>query len=184
MPVGRSDAQLEGNRSIVRQQATNLGQIIGQSMIEQTGADFAVINAGGIRDSLPAGTITWQGHPEGPAFGGPLATDAHARQRGADYLQQAAHMQRGSGGFAHLRGVELTLAGDALQQARIQGAVVQADKTYTMVINHFMGVGGDGYPALTAHPGYVNTGFVDGEAPRFCERTQPPVAARFAPIQP
>ena len=185
VPVGRSDAQLDGDRSVVRQRATNLGQIIGQSMIEQTGADFAVINAGGIRDSLPAGTITYKDILKVLPFGGPLAT---VRMRGSevlDYLQQAARMQRGSGGFAHLRGVELTLTGDTLQQARIQGTVVQPDKTYTMVINHFMGVGGDGYPVLTAHPGYVNTGFVDGEALRaFVSAHSPIVAARFAPVHP
>ena len=184
-PVGRSDAQLIGERAVVRSRATNLGQVIGQSMLEQTGADFAVINAGGIRDSLPAGTITYKDILKVLPFGGPLAT---VRMRGSEvmaFLQSAAHMQRGSGSFAHFRGVELEMVGNTLVQAHIRGAAVQPDATYTMVINHFMGVGGDGYPVLTGHPGYVNTGFVDAEALRaFVSKHSPLTVAQFAPRQP
>ncbi len=51
-----------------------------------------------------------------------------------------------------------------------------------MVINNFMAVGGDGYPNMTAHPGYVNTGFVDADVLRaFIAANSPLHTARFAP---
>ena len=32
-----------------------------------------------------------------------------------------------------------------------------------MATLNFNGIGGDGYPKIDSHPGYVNTGFVDAE---------------------
>mgnify|MGYP002720389866 FL=1 len=52
--VGSSDGKLEGDRAVVRSQPTALGVMIGQSMMEKVKADFAIVNAGGVRDSLPA----------------------------------------------------------------------------------------------------------------------------------
>lgn len=180
--VGQSDARLEGDRAIVRKQATNLGQLIGQSMIAQTGADFAVLNAGGIRDSLPEGTITYKDILKTLPFGGALATVHLSGREVMDYLQAALRMQAGSGSFAHLRGIQPVLSGDRLLQARIGSDFVQPERMYKMVISHFVGVGGDGYPVLSNHPGYVNTGYVDGEALRaFVSAHSPIRASEFAP---
>lgn len=180
--VGQSDARLEGDRAIVRKQATNLGQLIGQSMIAQTSADFAILNAGGIRDSLPKGTITYKDILKALPFGGALATVHLSGREVMDYLQAALQMQPGSGSFAHLRGIEPIRAGGRLLQARIGSDFVQPERIYKMVISHFVGVGGDGYPVLSNHPGYVNTGYVDGEALRaFVSAHSPIRASEFAP---
>lgn len=44
---------------IIRTQETNLGDLCADAYREQTGADIAFINGGGIRDSIPAGDITY-----------------------------------------------------------------------------------------------------------------------------
>lgn len=180
--VGESDSRLEGDRAIVRKQATDLGQLIGQSMMAQTGADFAIVNAGGIRDSLPAGTITYKDILKVLPFGGPLATVTLTGREVLDYVQAAVQMQPGSGSYAHLRGIEPIVAGDRLLQARIANAFIEPERSYTMVISHFVGVGGDGYPVLSNHPGYVNTGYIEGEALRaFVSARSPIRAADFIP---
>jgi len=56
--VGRTEIKLEGTREIVRTQQSNLGTLIANSMLYATGADFALMNGGGIRDSIPVGDIT------------------------------------------------------------------------------------------------------------------------------
>jgi len=56
--VGKTAVKLEGTREIVRTQQSNLGTLIANGMLYATGADFALMNGGGIRDSIPAGDIT------------------------------------------------------------------------------------------------------------------------------
>jgi len=78
--------------------------------------------------------------------------------------------------------VDLVITGTKVSQARIQGAPIDANKTYQMVINNFMAVGGDGYPVMTAHSTYVDTGFVDADVLRsFITANTPLQTARFAP---
>jgi 5'-nucleotidase/UDP-sugar diphosphatase len=180
--VGAADGVFEGDRTYVRKRPTNLGMLIGQAMVEKTHADFAVVNSGGIRDSLPAGTITYKDILQVQPFGNTLCTLSLSGREVLDYLAVAAKMTPGAGGFAHLSGVELITANGVLLQARIGRASVDAAKSYTMVINSFMAAGGDGYPVLTAHPGFVNTGFVDAEALRgYIALHSPLQVARFAP---
>lgn len=183
--VGSSDARLEGDRSVVRKRATNLGMLIGQAMMDKTHADFAVVNAGGVRDSLPAGPITYKDVLKVQPFGNTLVTLALSGREVLDFLQAASRMGPGAGGFPHYSGVEPILSGNTVVQARIAGAFVNPTQTYRMVINNFMAVGGDGYPKMTSHPGYVNTGFVDADVLRaFIASHSPLQAARFAPPTP
>lgn len=74
------------------------------------------------------------------------------------------------------------MASGQVLQARIKGAFVNPDQTYQMVINKFMAVGGDGYPKMTAHASYVDTGFVDAEVLRaYIVAHSPLQAANYAP---
>lgn len=183
--VGSSDARLEGDRSVVRKRATNLGMLIGQAMIDKVRADFAVVNAGGVRDSLPAGPITYKDVLKVQPFGNTLVTLTLSGREVLDYLQAASRMGPGAGGFPHYSGVEPILSGNTVVQARIAGAFVNPTQTYRMVINNFMAVGGDGYPTMASHPGYVNTGFVDADVLRaFIASHSPLQATRFAPPTP
>mgnify|MGYP000854554415 CR=1 FL=1 len=180
--VGHSDARLEGDRAYVRKQPTDLGMLIGRAMMDKTRADFAVVNSGGIRDSLPAGTITYKDVLKVQPFGNTLATLSLSGREVLDYLHVAARMSPGAGGFPHLSGVELVVAGGTLVQARVRGAFVDPNKTYQMVINNFMASGGDGYPVITNHASYVDTGFVDADVLRAYISVHSPLqASRFAP---
>ena len=60
VPVGLADGEFEGDRNLVRQRATALGVLIARSKLARTGADLALMNAGGICTGLPAGTITYR----------------------------------------------------------------------------------------------------------------------------
>jgi 5'-nucleotidase/UDP-sugar diphosphatase len=182
VPVGSIDAKLEGDRAVVRKTATNLGVLIGQANMDKTRSDFAVVNSGGLRDSIPAGTVTYKDVLKVQPFGNTLATLTLTGTEVLAYLNAAARMTPGAGGFAHYSGVELVMTGGQVRQARIKGAPLEAHKTYQMVINSFMAVGGDGYPKMTGHNSYVNTGFVDADVLRaFITANSPVQTARFAP---
>jgi 5'-nucleotidase/UDP-sugar diphosphatase len=183
--VGSADGVFEGDRTYVRKRQTNLGMLIGRAMMEKTRADFAVVNSGGIRDSLPAGNLTYKDILQVQPFGNTLCTLTLTGREVLDYLGLVAKMNPGSGGFAHLSGVELITANGVLLQARIGGAFVESAKTYTMAFNSFTAAGGDGYPVRTAHPGFVNTGFVDAEVLRgYIAAYSPLQVQHYAPSAP
>ena len=58
----------------------------------------------------------------------------------------------------------MTIEGGSVRGASVQGAPLDMAKTYKMAINNFVAAGGDGYPKVTAHNSYVDTGFVDADA--------------------
>lgn len=180
--VGSSDAALEGGRALVRKQPTSLGVFIGRAMMDKTRADLAVVNAGGIRDSLPAGKLTYKDvlivHP----FGNTICVVELNGQELLDYLRAVSRMSPGSGGFAQFAGIRLRLGADGVKEASIAGRPVQPGQTYRMAVNNFVAAGGDGYPRLTGHKGYVDTGFVDADVLRaFIAANSPVQAALFAP---
>lgn len=180
--IGSSDARLEGDHTVTRRQPTALGMLVGQAMLQKTHSDFAVVNAGGLRDSLPAGPITFKDVLKVQPFGNTLVTLRLTGLEVMNYLAVAARMQPGSGGFAHFSGVELVIASGTIEQARIRGEPIDPAKTYQMAVNNFMAVGGDGYPKLTGHPSFVNTGYVDADVLReFIAAHSPLVSARYEP---
>ena len=58
--IGEVDAKLEGDRDVIRFQPTNLGVLIAQAQMDKTQSDLAVMNSGGVRDSIAAGDITYK----------------------------------------------------------------------------------------------------------------------------
>ncbi len=164
--VGQSDGKLEGDRAIIRAQPTNLGVFIASVMQQRAKADLAIMNAGGIRESLPAGALTYKDVLKVQPFGNMLAYVDFSGSELMDYLNAAAKMSSGAGAFAQFSGVQLVIEGAAVKSATIKGAAIDPAKTYRMALNSFQANGGDGYPKLSNHPGYVNTGFVDADVMR------------------
>jgi 5'-nucleotidase/UDP-sugar diphosphatase len=92
IPVGSAEGVFDGDRDRVRRQPTNLGTLIARAMLERTAADVALINSGGVRDSLPAGAIAYRDVLKVQPFGNMVAL---VRLSGADllaWLQAAAKM--------------------------------------------------------------------------------------------
>ena len=180
--VGSSDGKLEGDRAVVRSQPTALGVMIGQSMMEKVKADFAIVNAGGVRDSLPAGKIRYKDVLTVHPFGNTIVVVTLSGKEVMDYLNAAARMTPGSGAFPQFAGVRLVIEGGKVQSAQIAGQAIDATKTYRMALNNFVAAGGDGYPKLNTHPGYVDTGFVDADVLRaFIAAHSPLQAQAYAP---
>ncbi len=180
--VGSSDAKLDGDRDTVRRQPTALAVLIGQAMMDKTRANFAVMNAGGVRDSLPAGDLTYKDVLKVHPFGNTIVTVDLSGKEVMDYLNVVAKMTPGSGAFPHFAGISLVMEAGVASNVNIQGTPIDLGKTYKMAINNFTAAGGDGYTKMTAHPSYVDTGFVDADALRgFITARSPLKAADYAP---
>jgi 5'-nucleotidase/UDP-sugar diphosphatase len=182
IPVGSSDARIEGDRSVIRAQPAAMGVLVGLSMMDKTHADFAVVNAGGVRDSLPAGPLTYKDVLKVQPFGNTIATVDFSGTEVMDYLNAVAKMSAGSGAFPQFAGIRLAIANGKVSSATIRGVAVNPGTTYRMAVNNFQAVGGDGYPKLLGHPGYVDSGFVDADVLRgYITSHSPLKAADFAP---
>jgi len=165
-PVGQSDGVLDGDRARVRSQPTTLGVLVARAMIDKTGADLALVNSGGVRDSLPAGAISYRDVLKVQPFGNTVAVLTLTGAELLDYLRAAARMTPGSGAFPQTAGVQMRIAGNALQEARVNGQPIDPQRRYRMALTNFTASGGDGYPPMNKHPGYVDTGFADAEVLR------------------
>ena len=161
--VGSVDSRLEGDRTVVRAKPASLAVLIGQANMEKTKADFAIVNGGGVRDSIAAGKITYKDLLKVQPWGNTLSTVDLSADEVMSYLNAAAKMSVGSGAFAQFAGISLEIAGGQALNVRINNAALAAGKTYRMVINNFQATGGDGYPKVSEHKSYVNTGFVDAD---------------------
>jgi 5'-nucleotidase/UDP-sugar diphosphatase len=97
------------------------------------------------------------------------------------YLEVAANKEAGSGAFAQFAGVEITMDGNSITSATVAGKSVETNKTYRLAINAYMASGGDGYPRLSDHANFVNSGFVDAEVLKdYISSHSPLKAADFA----
>jgi 5'-nucleotidase/UDP-sugar diphosphatase len=173
--IGEVDGKLDGDRAAVRSRPTNLGVFIASAMMKKAKADLAIMNSGGIRDSMNPGRVSYKDVLKVQPFGNTLVyIDMNGKEL-MDYLNAAAKMSAGAGAFAQFAGVRLVIAGGAVQSATIAGQPVNPSKTYRLALNNFQANGGDGYPKLSNHPGYVNTGFVDADMMREFIAAQKPV---------
>lgn len=180
--IGSTDGRLDGDRAVVRSRPASLAVLIGRALMDRTRADFAVVNAGGVRDSFVAGKLTYKDVLKVQPFGNTTVTLDLTGAEVMDYLNAAAKMSVGSGAFPQFAGVELVITGNVVTSARIKGVAVEPVKMYRMVINNFMAAGGDGYPRMSGHRSFVDTGFVDADLLRaYITANSPLKAADFDP---
>ena len=182
VPVGQVDAGFDADRAALRQRPSALGVLIARSMMWRTGADLALMNGGGIRTGLPAGTLTYRDLLMVQPFANTVVVITLTGAELLDYLNAAAKMAPGSGGFPHTAGLEGRIEAGVVVNARVGGLALDPLRRYRLAINNFVAAGGDGYPRLAGHPGHVDTGFNDAEVLRdYIARHSPLKAADHEP---
>lgn len=180
--IGESDQALEGKRAVARAKPVAMGVLIGRAMMERTGADLAIINAGSVRDALPGGKITYKDVLKVHPFGNTIVTVELSGTELLDYLNVVAKMTPGSGAFPQFAGIALRITNGGVADIRIHQAPINPAQTYRLAVNNFQAVGGDGYPQLTQHPSFVDSGFVDADVLReFITDHSPLKASAFEP---
>lgn len=149
--VGQTSVDLEGARDMVRTRETNLGNYITDAMIKATGADVAITNGGGIRDSISAGNIT-----KGDVLTVfPFTNFAVTLEVPGSVIKEALEhgltdAPNSAGKFPQIGGMMVKYdstrqAGDRVTEITIGGEAIDPNKNYNLVTNDFMSIGGDGY---------------------------------------
>ncbi|EEX92973.1 bifunctional UDP-sugar hydrolase/5'-nucleotidase periplasmic precursor [Vibrio orientalis CIP 102891 = ATCC 33934] len=180
--IAETNGKLEGDRNVVRFQQTNLGRLIATSHMERAKADFAVMNSGGVRDSIEAGDVTYKDVLTVQPFANILTYTDMSGKEVLDYLNVVATKPVDSGAYAQFAGISMTVAEGKVSNVFIGGKQLRLDETYRFTVPSYNAAGGDGYPKLTGHPGYVNTGFVDAEVLKdYLEANSPVDVNKYAP---
>ena len=155
--IGETNGRLEGDRDKVRFVQTNMGRLILAAQMDRTGADFAVMSGGGIRDSIEAGDISYKNVLKVQPFGNVVVYADMTGKEVIDYLTAVAQMKPDSGAYPQFANVSFVAKDGKLNDLKIKGEPVDPAKTYRMATLNFNATGGDGYPRLDNKPGYVNT---------------------------
>ena len=180
--IGHSEGDFPGEREVLRNAESALGNLACQALMAKTGADVAVMNSGGIRAGLPAGDITYRDVLTVKPFGNTICTVSMTALDLADYLRAAAAMPRNSGAFAQFSGVGFTLSDGYVTGLTVGGRPADPARTYTVTVESYLAAGGDGYPKLSGRKTFRDTGYVDADALReYVMKHSPLNPQRYAP---
>ncbi|MDE1249038.1 bifunctional UDP-sugar hydrolase/5'-nucleotidase UshA [Vibrio aestuarianus] len=181
--IAETNGKLEGDRNVVRFQQTNLGRLIATAHMERAKADFAVMNSGGVRDSIDAGNVTYKDVLKVQPFANILTYTDMTGAEVLDYLNVVATKPVDSGAYAQFAGISMTVSDGKVSNVVIGDKQLRLDKTYRFTVPSYNAAGGDGYPKISGHPGYVNTGFVDAEVLKdYLEANSPIDVNQYAPM--
>ena len=173
--IGTSPVELDGIWEHIRIGQTNLGNVITDAYLLATGADIAFENAGGIRASIAAGTVTYGDVINVSPYGNYVVTKKLTGAQIKEMLETSLTIQKNciaandsgewdawpndSGSYLQVGGI--TVRFDPAQPAGARVLSVQKDgqdlddtKEYTVAVNNYL-AGSDSYPQLA---GAVETG--------------------------
>lgn len=150
--VGQSSVALEGAREKVRTEETNLGNLAADAFRSETGADVALINGGGVRDSIPAGEMTKKQLVTVFPFGNYVVTLNITGEQLIEVLENGVSCYPDADGrFPQVSGVSFKFdpdqeVGSRVFDVSIDGEPVEPEKTYLLATNDYIAAGGDEYP--------------------------------------
>ncbi len=168
--ITTTDELLVGDRSEIRSQETNLGNLITDVMLEKTQsiegheADLALTNSGGIRDEIKSGEVTKLDLYNVLPFGNTLTTmDVTGSEIKAALENGVSKITEGAGRFPQMSGMSFTYdvtkpVGERVGEVMVGDEPLDESKTYKLATNSFLAAGGDGYGMFKDNEAF-NTGY-------------------------
>lgn len=149
--VAKTDIYLDGVRANVRTKETNLGNLSADAVRTAAGADIGLVNGGNIRVDIQPGDITFGKIAELFPFGNTVQVK---KITGEDLLAVLEHSVSGypaaQGAFMHVSGLTFVFdpaqpVGSRVVEVTVGDKALDKAAEYTVAINDFLGIGGDGY---------------------------------------
>lgn len=101
-----------------------------------------------------------------------------------EFLSTIGGFPPSAGAYPQIFGASFTMVNGKATNIKVQGSPINLSKTYRFSINSYNAVGGDGYPVLVNHPGYVETQYIDAEVLKnYLEKHSPIDAEQYLPKQ-
>jgi 5'-nucleotidase len=134
-----------------------LGRLIADAQRNLGKSDVAIMNNGGIRADLPAGTVTWGDVYQVQPFQNRIQ---RLTVQGAVLLQALEQCVAGRDHLpdCHVSGVQVWYdprkpAGKRINRTELENHKgIDKDRTYTLVVSDFMATGGSGFAMLAGSP--------------------------------
>ena len=121
--IAHSDFELmvnEGEIQLVRNNETNLGDLIADAFRKATGAEIAIVNSGGIRENIPAGDITYGDILTAIPYINEMCAIKAKGQAIADVLEFSARKApEPNGGFMQVSGISFDIDLDKNAQVQV-----------------------------------------------------------------
>ncbi len=149
--LGHTSTRLQGERSMVRTQETNFGNLLADLMRERFDVDVAVINGGQIRGSIPAGAVTFGDVLSVLPFDSPLVTlDLLGKVLRQVLEHSVSRWPNHDGRFLQVSGLRATFnmkapVGSRLLQVSVGERKLEDNTWYSVVTDVFVANGGDGF---------------------------------------
>jgi 5'-nucleotidase len=151
--IGKTSVALDARASVIRHGESNLGDFLADVYKQALGADFALVNSGGIRSDATygPGDLTKKDILSILPFENTLVkvrvTGAHVKrllENGVSVVPQE------DGRFPQVSGLSFTYdagrpAGSRVISIAVDNKPIEPEKSYTMVVNAYVLGGGDGY---------------------------------------
>ena len=166
--IGTSPVELDGVWEHIRIGQTNLGNVITDAYLLATGADIAFENAGGIRASIAAGTVTYGDVINVSPYGNYVVTKKLTGAQIKEMLESSLTIQKNcivandsgewdawpndSGSYLQVGGITVRFdpaqpAGEHVLSVQKDGQELDDTKEYTVAVNNYL-AGSDSYPQL------------------------------------
>lgn len=166
--IGTSPVELDGVWEHIRIGQTNLGNVITDAYLLATGADIAFENAGGIRASIAAGTVTYGDVINVSPYGNYVVTKKLTGAQIKEMLESSLTIQKNcivandsgewdawpndSGSYLQVGGIIVRFdpaqpAGERVLSVQKDGQELDDTKEYTVAVNNYL-AGSDSYPQL------------------------------------
>lgn len=156
--VAKTDIYLDGIRENVRTKETNLGNLSADAVRSASGADIGFVNGGNIRIDLQPGDITFGDVAKLFPFGNRVVVIELTGEEVIKALETSVSgYPAAQGGFLHASGLTFKFSkdrevGSRVYEVKIGGEIIdtaqELAKKYTVAVNDFLAVGGDGYEVM------------------------------------
>jgi 2',3'-cyclic-nucleotide 2'-phosphodiesterase (5'-nucleotidase family) len=151
--IGKTEVALNGIRWQVRCKETNLANLLADAMRAEGKADLALMNGGGIRESIPRGEISLYKIGKVLPFANSLITVEMKGERIYEAIERGTRQYPNgvsNGGFLQVSGISYVFdgskpAGERLVSVSKDGKPLDKEKIYKVATNDYLFNGGDEY---------------------------------------
>lgn len=142
-PVFRSKNLIIGQRLQGSSLEIPLGNLICDSLRHEMKTDFAFFNSGGLRASLPAGTVKKRDILEAFPFKNQVSTGVLRGSEVVSLLNDGLRNGNFAGGVLQVSGLQYFIQNSKIKQVLVNGALIQPNKDYTFATNSYVAESGD-----------------------------------------
>jgi 2',3'-cyclic-nucleotide 2'-phosphodiesterase (5'-nucleotidase family) len=170
VPIGKTEVALVPGFTEAADESS-LGDLVAEIMLEETGAEFAFTNMGGVRAAIIPGDVTMKDVLTALPFSNTVVVMELTGNQVQELLDFNVSLGPHSGGTLHLAGISCEVKDGTAANIRIGGVPLDESRTYKIATNNFLAAGGDGYEMLKQGQNIYDTGTgVNSLLVRYIER--------------